>query len=501
MRTARPNHPEVEIEPDPDRDSASEAPIFYRALLTRDRRFDGRFFTGVLTTGIYCRPVCPARTPLFKNVRFYKTAAAAEGAGFRPCQRCRPETSPGTPAWIGSSATVSRALRLIRSGAGEGMKESVLAARLGIGERRLRQLFAEHLGASPLAVVRVQRLDFARRLLDETSLPMSEVAAGAGFRSIRRFNDAVKARFGKPPTELRREKRQQTDGDLVLRLPYRPPYDWDALIGFLLARAIPGVEAAGPSFYSRSFTLGDADGLLLVRPTPGEDSLTLRLRTANPGLRGAGLMDAVERVRTLFDLEADPLRITEHLGKDPRLSPAIAAHPGIRVPGGWDGFELAVRAVLGQQVSVKGATTLSGRLVRALGRPLALTPFDSQASPDSPGLTHAFPTPEVLAGADLTGIGIPQARARALSELGRRVAAGQLVLHGTADLDSTVQTLLTVPGIGPWTAQYIAMRVLRDPDAFPSTDLVLKRRVGDGDTEAWRPFRAYAALFLWNSAD
>lgn len=497
MRTARPTQHAIEIEQ--DRDPASEAPIFYRALLTRDRRFDGRFFTGVLTTGIYCRPVCPARTPLFKNVRFYKTAAAAEGAGFRPCQRCRPEASPGTPAWIGSSATVSRALRLIRSGAGEGMKESVLAARLGIGERRLRQLFAEHLGASPLSVVRVQRLDFARRLLDETALPMSEVAAGAGFRSIRRFNDAVKARFGKPPTELRREKRQQTDGDLVLRLPYRPPYDWDALIGFLAARAIPGVEAAAPSSYSRTFTVGDTDGLLLVRPTPDEASLTLRLRFADPGRIGAGLMDAVERVRTLFDLEADPLRITEHLGRDTRLAPALAAHPGIRVPGGWDGFELAVRAVLGQQVSVKGATTLSGRLVRALGRPLSLPPFDADEPSGPAALTHAFPTPEGMACADLTSIGIPRARAAALNELARRVAAGELVLHGAADLDATVQNLLTVPGIGPWTAQYIAMRVLRDPDAFPAADLVLKRRVGDGDTESWRPFRAYAALYLWNS--
>jgi AraC family transcriptional regulator of adaptative response / DNA-3-methyladenine glycosylase II len=325
------------------------------------------------------------------------------------------------------------------------------------------------------------------------------VAAGAGFRSIRRFNDAVKARFGKPPTELRREKRGQTDGDLVLRLPYRPPYDWDALIGFLAARAIPGVEAAAPSSYSRTFTVGDTDGLLLVRPTPDEASLTLRLRFADPGRIGAGLMDAVERVRTLFDLEADPLRITEHLGRDTRLAPALAAHPGIRVPGGWDGFELAVRAVLGQQVSVKGATTLSGRLVRALGRPLSLPPFDADEPADPAALTHAFPTPQGMACADLTSIGIPRARAAALNELARRVAAGELVLHGAADLDATVQNLLTVPGVGPWTAQYIAMRVLRDPDAFPATDLVLKRRLGDGDTESWRPFRAYAALYLWNS--
>jgi AraC family transcriptional regulator of adaptative response / DNA-3-methyladenine glycosylase II len=485
---------------DPDTEAASEAPIFYRALCTRDRRFDGRFFTGVLTTGIYCRPVCPARTPLFKNVRFYKTAAAAEAEGFRPCQRCRPESAPGTPAWIGSSATVSRALRLIRSGAGEGMKESVLAARLGIGERRLRQLFAEHLGASPQAVVRVQRLDFARRLLDETSLPMSEVARGAGFRSIRRFNDAVKARFGKPPSLLRRERRQRADGDLVLRLPYRPPYAWDALSRFLKARAIPGVEAVTESSYSRTFTLGGTDGILEVRPTPDEASLTLRLRTEDPARLGAGLMDAVERVRTLFDLEADPLRITDHLGGDPRLAPAIMVQPGLRVPGGWDGFELAVRAILGQQVSVKGATTLSGRLVRELGRPIEVPPFEPAGASDSGSLSYIFPTPEALAGADLTRIGIPRARAAALSGLAQRVVSGGLQLCGAADVSATVQSLLEVPGIGPWTAQYIAMRVLRDPDAFPSTDLVLRRCVGDGDTESWRPFRAYAALYLWSSA-
>jgi AraC family transcriptional regulator of adaptative response / DNA-3-methyladenine glycosylase II len=500
MSTQRPRPAPPSPPPSP-LGSGDEDTIFYRALCARDPRFDGRFFTGVRTTGIYCRPICPARTPLLRNVRFFPSAAAAEAAGFRPCLRCRPESAPGTPAWVGSGATVARALRLIRGGVDErGLP--ALAARLGIGERRLRQLFCEHIGAPPQEVVRVQRLDFARRLLDETTLPMTEVARSAGFRSIRRFNDAVKARFGKPPTLLRKKTSPAPDGDsaadpairgdeaLVLRLPYRPPYAWVPLVGFLGARAIPGIEAVGQDGYARTFTLGDSAGWLQVRPSPQPASLELVLHAAAP--LGPDLMEAVERVRTLFDLEADPLRITEHLGQDPRLAAAVVAHPGLRVPGGWDGFELAVRAILGQQVSVKGATTLCGRLVQAFGSRLELPSLP-------PGLTHRFPAPAALAEAELERIGIPRARAEALRQLAQRVASGRLVLSSAAAVAPTVESLLEIPGVGPWTAMYIAMRVLRDPDAFPSTDLVLRRLLDGGDAERWRPWRAYAALHLWTS--
>lgn len=495
MASAHDPKPLLEKEPD--------TAVFYQALLARDRRFDGRFFTGVHTTGIYCRPICPARTPLLKNVEFYKTAAAAEEAGFRPCQRCRPESAPGTPAWSGSSATVARALRLLRAGEVDADAQGLglLAARLGLGERRLRQLFAEHIGASPQAVLRTQRLDFARRLIDETSLPMAQVALSSGFGSIRRFNDAVKTRFGKPPLELRRRRRapdsDAQSGALTLRLPYRPPYAWEPLLAFLAARAIPGVEAVADGTYLRTVRFGEADGWLAVRPAPGasDASLELSLHLAPGAELGLHLLDTVERVRMQFDLEADPLRIAAQLGQDPRLAPLLARCPGLRVPGGFNGFELAVRAILGQQVSVKGATTLSGRLVQHFGRPL------SQLGPRPAQLTHLFPTPDALAAAELTQIGIPKARAAALRGLAQAVASGALVLSSSAEVAPTVTQLLALPGVGPWTAQYIAMRVLRDPDAFPATDLVLRRllRGGEPDAEPWRPWRAYAALYLWNS--
>ena len=480
---------------------SNEAETFYQAVLARDRRFDGRFFTAVRTTKIYCRPICPARPPLLRNVHFYPTAAAAEEAGFRPCLRCRPETAPGTPAWIGTSATVARALRLLRGGLDEDGLPA-LAGRLGISDRRLRQLFAEHLGASPQSILRVQRLDFARRLIDETTLPFTEVAASAGFRSIRRFNDAVKARFGKPPSDLRkRPKNRQDDsesatkegqGELILKLPYRPPLAWFELLQFLAARAIAGIEMISAGSYRRTVTIGNSEGFIEVRPAKSEGSLELHLHLPQSAAISSCLLEAVERVRTMFDLEADPLRIAAHLEKDPRLQAVVAAHPGLRVPGGFDGFELAMRAVLGQQVSVKGASTLCARLVQRFGKPL-----DIGDAP--PGLTHVFPAPELLAQRDLTRIGIPKSRALALQELAKRVADGRIVLDGCADLAETERQLLDVPGIGPWTAQYIAMRVLRDPDAIPATDLVLKRCLGSGNADDLRPWRAYAAMYLWQT--
>lgn len=471
----------------------------YRALSSRDSRFDGRFFVGVRTTGVYCRPVCPAPTPRLRNVEFYPCAAAAEEAGFRPCRRCRPETAPGTPAWVGSTATVRRALRLIAGGALDGKGVDSLAERLGVGSRQVRRLFSEHLGASPLAVARTRRVHFARRLIDETDLPMSEVALAAGFSSIRQFNHAIRGCFERTPSRLRRDagqhRRAARDEPLTLRLSFRQPFDWDALLTFLAPRAIPGVERVEDGIYERALHIDGAPARVRVGRAAAGSQLMVRLSAP----AGAALLPVVERVRRLFDLGADPHRIAADLRRDPRIRGRIAALPGLRVPGAWDGFEFAVRAILGQQVTVKGATTLTGRLVESFGQ--TLEPCDE-------GPSRLFPTPETLAEADLTAIGLPGARARSVSALSRAVAGGELDLEPGAPLAETLTTLRAIPGIGVWTAQVVAMRALGEPDAFPAGDLGLRRALGQGGrflpardlqarAEAWRPWRAYAAMWLW----
>jgi AraC family transcriptional regulator of adaptative response / DNA-3-methyladenine glycosylase II len=467
----------------------------YRALRARDRRFDGRFFVGVRTTGIYCRPICPARTPLRANIDFYACAAAAEAAGLRPCKRCRPETSPGTPAWLGSSAVVSRALRLIRDGALDGGGVDALAARLGIGGRQLRRLFDQHLGASPAAVARAQRLQAARALIDQTALPMLDIATAAGFRSLRQFNHAVRQSFGAAPRALRQRSLTwavslRAGECLALRVPYRPPLDWPGLLAFLVARATPGVEVIVGEAYRRSVRIGDTTGWIEVAPAAGAHALLVRLRPCD----GAALLPIVERVRRVFDLGADPLQIDAHLRTDPRLRPLVAARPGLRVPGAWDPFEIAVRGIVGQQISVAGATTLIGRLVARCGERLDA----------ADGITHLFPTPAALAAADLTGIGMPGARAAALQGLARAVTDGALQLDAARGLEDAVARLRALPGIGEWTAQYIAMRGLAEPDAYPYGDLVLRQAMGGVSAaelaraaDAWRPWRAYAAVHLW----
>ncbi|AUX35616.1 MULTISPECIES: AlkA N-terminal domain-containing protein [Sorangium] len=477
----------------------------YRALETRDRRFDGRFFTGVLSTGIYCRPICPARTPKRERCVFFPSAAAAQEAGYRPCLRCRPEASPGTPAWLGTSALVSRALRLIAEGALDDADAPALAARLGVGERHLRRLFLRHVGAPPLAVAQTRRLLFAKKLLDETALSMTEVALSSGFSSVRRFNDAIRATYARTPRELRTAASKRGGGaaggapDIALRLPFRPPLDWGALAGFLGARAIPGVESAGPGVYRRTVRVAGGHGVVEVRPAPGEPHLLARLRL--PGTEG--LIHCAERLRRLFDLGADPDAIAAHLRADPRLAPLVAATPGVRVPGAWDGFELAVRAILGQQVSVRAATQLAGRLVERHGEPLAAR---GGLPEGAEGLRFVFPSPEALAAADLTDLGVPRARAATITALAARVARGEVALDASRGLDETVRALCAVPGIGAWTAHYIAMRALREPDAFPATDLGLRRAPGGVSgadllamAEAWRPWRAYAAMLLWTA--
>ena len=471
----------------------------YRAILSRDRRFDGRFFVGVRTTGIYCRPICPARTPKQENIQFFPCAAAAEAAGFRPCLRCRPESSPGTPAWLGSSAVVSRALKLIGEGALDDGDVDALAGRLGIGARQLRRLFGTHLGASPLAVAIARRVHFARRLLDETELPVAQVALAAGFTSIRQFNHALRSTFARSPRELRRgrsaRRPTQAEGALTVRLPYRPPLEWDAMLAFLAPRATPGVECVTDGAYRRTIEVGGAAGVVEVRAAAREPHLDLTIwLPAYDGLR-----QIVERARRTFDLGADPLQIARQLRRSAALAPRLESLPGIRVAGAWDPFELAVRAILGQQVTVKGATTLAGRLVERFGRPLVT---------GMTGLTHLFPRAETLADADLAPIGLPVARARTIRTLARSIAHGELTLDASLGLEDFVTRLCAIPGLGPWTAHYIAMRALGEPDAFPASDLGLRRAVAASDrpassadlatlAETWRPWRSYAAFLLW----
>ena len=476
----------------------------YRAMETRDARFDGRFFTAVRTTGIYCRPICPARTPKRENVTFYPTASAAQEAGYRPCLRCRPESSPDLGAWRGTSNTVSRALALIADGALDGEAIDALADRLGVGERQLRRLFKQHLGASPIAVAQTRRVLFAKQLIVETKMPLAEVALASGFGSVRRFNATFHALYDRPPRDLRRSRSGDADqsaaAGITLILPYAPPYDWQAMIGFLAARVITGIELVeGTARYQRTVAIGGAQGTVSVEPDERGHGLRVQIRFP----RVEAIAAIVSRVRRVFDLSADPLAIGAHLSTDPVLAPLIADRPGLRVPGAWDGFEVAIRAVLGQQITVVAAMKLAAKLVAAYGDPIA-------ASAGS-GLTHTFPTPGKLAQADLRSLGMPTSRADALSSLSAAAAADARLFSPSQTLEDAVARLRTLRGIGEWTAQYIAMRALREPDAFPAADIGLMRALADASgtrpnaaavlarAEAWRPWRAYAAQHLWSA--
>ena len=471
--------------------------ICYQAMLARDARFDGRFFTAVRTTGIYCRPVCPARPPKLENCIFLPTAAAAQEAGFRPCLRCRPETAPELGAWRGTSNTVSRALTLINAGALDGSSVDALAERLGVGARQLRRLFLCHLGASPVAVAQTRRVLLAKQLIHETDLSMLEVALASGFGSVRRFNEVFQALFDRSPATLRRVRREPGTSAITLSLGYRPPYDWGAMLGFLAARAIPGVERVEHGAYQRSIELNGTPGLIAVAHEPAR----CRLRATIRFPRTNALPVIIARLRQMFDLGADPAVIGAALSQDDRLRALVAARPGLRVPGAWDGFELGVRAILGQQVTVAAATRLAGRIVQEHGAPLADGIIE-------PGLTHIFPRPAILAAAVLTGM--PSSRAAAIATLGRAAAADARLFERGADLMASVSQLRALPGIGEWTAQYIAMRAMREPDAFPASDIGLLRAMADQhgrptaatllqNAELWRPWRAYAALHLWTA--
>ncbi|MFC4115529.1 AlkA N-terminal domain-containing protein [Nonomuraea zeae] len=460
----------------------------YRAVSARDSRFDGRFYTAVTTTRIYCRPICPARTPSSRNVRFYRHAASAEAAGFRPCKRCRPELSPGDPGWDLRGDLIGRALRLIDDGAADEQGVAGLATRLHITERHLHRLFVAELGVGPLAVARTKRLLLAKQLLTETRLPVTEVAFAAGFGSVRQFNATMRETYGFTPSELRATAgrpaaTQQAvevaagPASLRLRLHRREPYDVEGVFAFLTSRAIPGLEVADRTSYARGVPGGT------ITLTPQRDHIALDVAVDDT----RQLARVVARCRRLLDLDADPDAISEILGQT-SLGPLVAARPGLRVPGAFDGFELAVRAVVGQQISVAGARTLLGRIVARAAAPESL-----------------FPTPGHLLETDLTGLGLTNRRIATLKDLAARLAEGHIDLDGGQDPAEAVAGLLEVPGIGPWTASYIALRALRDPDAWPTGDLVLKKRMAalgipDDHIERWRPWRAYAALHLWSAS-
>lgn len=476
----------------------------YNAYASRDPRFDGVFFIGVTSTGIYCRPVCTARTPKAANCRFFDSVEAAEKASFRPCLRCRPELAPGNAPVDDSHRIASLVAYRIEEGMldnGAGLED--VAARFGWSSRQIRRIVHKELGVSPMELVLTRRLLLAKQLLTETALPITEVAFASGFASLRRFNDAFSGRYGIPPTRLRKVANGASDavasGDtFTLQLAYRPPFDWTGLLRFVRARALKGVEHVENDTYSRTVRLGRYTGWVHVRNVAAKRVLLVEL----PHALMPALAALLNKLRSVFDLSARPDIISEQLMRDPLLADIVARSPGMRVPGAFDGFELAVRAILGQQITVKAATTLAGRYVNAFGEMIE-TPHDA--------LTHLAPTAQRVAGLcvdDVASLGIIQSRARGIISLANEVASGRLALDAGADPTSTMKQLIALPGIGKWTAHYIAMRALRWPDAFPKEDIALRKKLG-GVTPAraeelsqpWRPWRSYATLHLWQAAE
>lgn len=499
-----------------DRDTCLAA---YRA---RDRRFDGVFFVAVKTTGIYCRPICTARPPRSGNCEFFSSASAAESQGFRPCLRCRPELAPASgPSHAATDDGATTALWLaqqIRAAATSPSGPSVkaIAARAGLSERHARRLVSAQIGATPVKIAQTARLLAAKQLLTETRLPIQRVAGASGFASMRRMQSALRTCYGLAPSHMRRQRTHApVSGKIALTLGYRPPLQWGRLLAFLAGRAIPGVEVVDGDRYARTWAppapFGAGKRRSGARPThAGWWSVRLGDNAAHLTLEvSESLADVISQVmacaRAMFDLDAHPAAIDEALSADRRLRALVAARPGLRVPGGADGFEIVLRAVLGQQISVAAATTLSGRIARRFGMRIETA---------VPGLDTMSPRASVLAGAkvmDLASLGLTRRRAECVIELARRAESGDLVLGPTASPQQAIDRLLECPGIGPWTAQYVAMRALRWPDAFPAGDLVLRRmllhagkvptqRRAEEISECWRPWRAYAAMHLWNHA-
>lgn len=500
----------------------SEPAALYNAFAARDPRFDGVFYVGVTSTGIYCRPVCTARTPKAANCRFFESAGAAEKANFRPCLRCRPELAPGNAPVDDAQRIAALIVQRIEEGmVDEGAGIEHVAAQFGWSARQIRRIVQRELGVSPIELVLTRRLLLAKQLLTETALPITQVAFASGFSSLRRFNDAFNSRYGMPPTRLRSTARQTAaattqrtarsaqsraggldrpvDATFSLQLAYRPPFDWMGILRFLDARATRGVELVDleRGAYLRTVRLGEHTGWVRVTNPPDRRALSVELphdlTPVLPALLG--------RLRHLFDLSAQPEIIDAQLARDPLLAPLVARDPGLRVPGAFDGFELAVRAVLGQQVTVKGATTVAGRFATAFGEPVR-TPHE--------GLDRLAPTAERVARCregDIASLGIIRTRAQSIIALARAVGRGALPLEAGGDPEHALTELLALPGIGAWTAQYIAMRALRWPDAFPKEDVVLRKALGgltparaDARSEPWRPWRSYATLHLWRGA-
>lgn len=470
----------------------------YIALKARDARFDGQFFTCVTSTGIYCRPICPARTPKRSNCRFVGSAAAAQDAGFRPCLRCRPESAPGSPEWLGSESVVHRALRIIDESSGDDLSIDAISSELGISSRQLRRLFTQSLGTGPKSVIQANRISLARQLLRNTKMPIAEVALASGFGSIRRFNTVVRKLFGVSPTALRNNKGSVTEPGIVrLNLGYRPPFNWPQILTHFESRAIASMEAVN-GHYIRTVRIGSARGRLRIVDNPDHNSICAELALD----KTTDLSSAVPKVRDLLDLDAAPRAIAKHLGADPDLHDIVNAHPGLRCPGTWDIFEMLVRAIVGQQVSVAGARTVLARIVAALGEQLP----NVTAETDLPD--RLFPTPEALAAETLQPYGLNTARAETINRVAAEFAANRQFLHTGLPIDVARKRLLAIRGIGPWTADYVLLRGLRYPDAFPAADLgalkaagVAKPRELAEIAERWRPWRGYALLYLWKSLE
>lgn len=478
----------------------TDEPTAYEALRSRDPRFDGLFFVGVSSTGIYCRPVCPAKTPLRKNCRFFSSAAAAEKSGFRPCLRCRPELAPGNAPVDTAHRVAALLVQRIHEGEsdeGEGLEE--ISERFGMSSRQLRRIIRGELGVSPIELLQTRRLLLAKQLLTETRLPVIDIAFASGFSSLRRFNDAFKKRYRIPPTGLRKESGEvrtahQLSGRSKLRLVYRPPYDWVGTLAFLAGRAIEGVEKVTDDSYSRTLRIGKHFGWVMVTHDPGKNALVVEF----PDSLAPVLPALLGRLKNLFDLAARPDVIASRLMEDEFLKEGVAANPGLRVPGSFDGFEIAVRAVLGQQITVKAATTLATRYATAFGGEI-VTPI--------PGLSRLSPVAEdvIAAGVDaVASLGIVSARAACIVALARAFESGRLALDAGGDPGPVMKELVSIPGIGQWTAQYIAMRALRWPDAFPKEDIAIRKCLGGITAKeaelrslAWSPWRSYAVLHLW----
>jgi AraC family transcriptional regulator of adaptative response / DNA-3-methyladenine glycosylase II len=469
----------------------------YRFMRSRDPRYDGFFFVGVTSTGIYCRPSCPARLPARRNVRLFPSAAAAQAEGFRACKRCEPDAAPGSPAWNRRADVAGRAVRLIADGIVDREGVPGLAARLGFSERQLNRILVAEVGAGPVQLARAQRAQAARTLIESTELGFAEVALAAGFGSVRQFNDTIRAIYARTPSELRkrasRRRPVSSPGEVELRLPARAPLDGASLLDFLGARAVAGVETVEGDTYRRSLALEHGGGLVSLTPGPGQVRCVLRL----DNLRD--LTAAVARCRRLLDLDADPVSISSQLDADPVIGPLARVRPGMRVPGCVDGFELAVRAIVGQQVSVPAARTVLGRLVERYGEPLA---------EPAGALTHRFPAAEALAAVDPAELPFPRRRGEALRTLARLVAHEGLRFDAGADSSAALAALLDIPGLGPWTASYVSMRALGDPDAFLPGDVGIRHALellghpaeGPAATalaEPWRPWRSYAVMHLW----